>query len=65
MSKLWIIKYVLSSYVSMTSVLYANEYQNAVENVFRYGYTSISRIQEEKIFLKPDKIHFYEGKIYV
>jgi hypothetical protein len=38
---------------------------SADQNLIRDIYTSIDRIEQEKIFLKPEKLHLKEGKIYV
>ena len=65
MSKSWIVKCVFLSFVIVSSLLRADENQETAENVCRHAYTSISRIEEGKIFLKSNKLHFYQGKIYV
>ncbi len=64
MRKLIRVKYALLSLV-MTSSLFANEDENAAESVIRRAYTSISRIEEGKIFLKPEKLSLNQGIIYV
>lgn len=65
MKKLLIIKCALLSFIVITSSLYANEDQNAAENVIRRAYTSIARIEEGKMFLKPEKLCLKQGIIYV
>jgi hypothetical protein len=65
MSKSWVVKFALLGFVSMTSVLCANENQNAAEHVIRQAYSSIDRIEEGKIFLKPEKLSLKRGIIYV
>jgi len=65
MRKLLIAKYALLSFIVIASALYANEDQNAAENVIRRAYTSIARIEEGKIFLKPEKLCLKQGIIYV
>lgn len=41
------------------------EQQNAAENVMRHAYTSILRIEEGKMYLKPEKLCLDSGRIYV
>jgi hypothetical protein len=65
MRKSLIVKYALLSFIISTFALYANEDQNAAENVIRRAYTSIARIEEGKIFLKPEKLCLNHGRIYV
>lgn len=65
MGKLLIVKCALLSFIVITSALYANEDQNAAENVIRRAYTSIVRIEEGKIFLRPEKLCLKQGIIYV
>lgn len=35
------------------------------ERVCQQAFNSISRIEKEKIFLKPDRVHFFQDKIYL
>ncbi len=65
MRKLLIARCTLLSLIVGASSLYANADQDAAENVFRRAQTSISRIEEGKIFLKPEKLHLEHGVIYV
>ena len=65
MSKLWIVKYAFLSFIAIISFLCADESEETIENLCNHAYTSISRIEEGKIFLKSNKIHFYQEKIYV
>jgi hypothetical protein len=51
--------------IIVISALDANEDQDAVENVIRRTYTSVARIENGKVFFKPEKICFTKGKIYV
>jgi hypothetical protein len=60
-----LVKCALLSFVVVTPALYANEDQDAAENIIRRAYTSIDRIEEGKIFLKPEKLCLHQGKIYV
>lgn len=64
MGKLLIVKIAFLTTVINCS-MYANENQNAAENVILRAYTSIARIEEGKIFLKPEKLCLHQGKIYV
>lgn len=61
----WISKLAFLGFFAVTSLLCADENQEVAENVCRQAYTSISRIEEGKIFLKSNKLHFYEDKIYL
>jgi hypothetical protein len=65
MKNLLIVKCALLNFIVVTSTPYANEDQNATENVIRRAYTSIARIEEGKIFLKPEKLCLKQGIIYV
>ena len=65
MSKLRTVKYAFLSFSMIVSSLCAEENETTIENLYRHAYTSISRIEEGKIFLKPNKLHFYQEKIYV
>lgn len=51
--------------VLFASSLCANEDQHAIERVIQRAYTSISRIEEGKIFLKPERLKLKLGRIYV
>jgi hypothetical protein len=65
MRKQSIVKYALLGFIICACALYANEDENAAENVLRRAYTSIARIEEGKIFLKPEKLHLNQGIIYI
>jgi hypothetical protein len=65
MRKRLIVKCALLSFIVLTSALHANEDQDAAENVIRRAYTSIARIEEGKIFLKPEKLSLKKGIIYL
>lgn len=65
MRKELIVKCALLSFIVVASALYGNEDQNAAENVIQRAYTSIDRIEEGKIFLKPEKLCLVQGIIYV
>lgn len=65
MRKRLTVKCAILSFIAVTSALQANEDQHAAENVIRWAYTSIARIEEGKIFLKPEKLCLMEGKIYI
>ena len=65
MSKSWIVKYAFLSFSMIVSFLCADENETTIENLYRHAYTSISRIEEGKIFLKSNMLHFYQEKIYV
>ena len=65
MQKLLIVKYYFLSFIFATFPLDATENQDAVENVIRRAYTSIDRIEEGKIFLKPEKLYLKQGIIYI
>jgi hypothetical protein len=65
MRKLLIVKYALLSFVVGISFLHGNEDRYAAENVIRRAYTSIARIEDGKIFLKPEKLCLKQGIIYV
>ena len=60
-----IVKYALLNFVAATFSLCANEEQTVAENVIRRAYTSITRIKEGKIFLKPEKLCLKQGIVYV
>lgn len=64
MKKVSILKYVLLGFIVVNPALYAND-QSACESVIRRAYTSISRIEDGRIFLKPDKLCLKQGVIYV
>ena len=64
MSKSWVVKCAFLSFIT-TSFLFADENETAIENLCRHAYTSISRIEEGKIFLKSNTRQFYQEKIYV
>ena len=65
MRNLLIIKRALLSFSLITASLYANEDQNVAETVLCRAYTSIARIEEGKMFLKPEKLFLNQGVIYV
>ena len=60
-----LIKYALLNFIVVTSALCANEDRYAAENVIRRAYTSIARVEEGKIFLKPEKLRLKQGTIYI
>lgn len=64
MRKRSIIKCALLSFLA-AAALYSDEDRDAVENIIRRAYTSIDRIEEGKIFLKPEKLSLKQGRIYV
>jgi hypothetical protein len=47
------------------SSLHPQEEQIAIERVVRQAYSSIARIEEGKIFLKPERLILKSGKIYI
>jgi hypothetical protein len=65
MSKSWIVKYAFLSFSAIGSFLFADDHETTIENLCKHAYTSIARIEDGKIFLKSNKLHFYQEKIYV
>jgi hypothetical protein len=65
MNKSWLVKCAFLGCVALSSLLYADEDEQTIENLCKYAYTSISRIEDGKIFLNSNKLHFYQEKIYV
>ncbi|MDE3046343.1 MAG: hypothetical protein KGJ02_06845 [Verrucomicrobiota bacterium] len=64
MRKLLIVKCAILSFIAIASALSANE-DHAAEYIVQRAYTSIARIEEGKIFLKPEKLSLKQGVIYL
>jgi len=43
----------------------SDEAQDTLQEIFQHAQSSIERIADGKIFLHPDKVGLYLGKIYV
>lgn len=65
MKKSWIVMCAFLGFIVVSSSIYANIDQNAAEHVIRRAYTSIDRVEEGRIFLKPEKLCLRKGIIYV
>lgn len=58
-------KRILLSLVASASALCASEDRSTAANVIERAHTSIARIEEGKIYLKPEKLCLEQGKIYI
>lgn len=60
-----IVKSALLNFIVAASALCAKEDQNAVENIIRWAHSSITQIEGEKIFLKPERLYLERGTVCV
>jgi hypothetical protein len=52
----------------IVSTIYADDSfktQDTLDYIFQHAQTSVEKIEEGKIFLKPERVSLYRGRIYV